>query len=71
MHDDLDHLRLVITCRLDRQYVGLADMAALARHFYSEAYCRIRLRVVRGAVAIGCHLRLVELGEVLAQIGVR
>ena len=45
-------------------------MAALAGDLGSKAYRRVRLRIVGSAVAVSRDLGIVELGEVLAEIGV-
>ena len=45
-------------------------MAVLTHDFDRKAHRGIRLEVVRSAVAVGRHFGVVELGEILAEIGV-
>ena len=71
MGDNLDHLGVRIAGALDRGDVRLADLAALASKLDGEAYRRIRLDVVRGAVAIGGDLRVIELRQLAGKFGVR
>ena len=71
MQHDLDHLRVVVAGGLDCGDVVFADVAALARDFDGEADCGVRLGIVRAAVTVGGDFGVVELREVLAEIGVR
>jgi hypothetical protein len=70
VQNDLDHLRVVIAGELDGADVVVAHMAARARHLGGETDGGVGLDVVGGAGAVGGNLGIVELGEVLAEIGV-
>src|SRR5688572_21945274 len=70
VQDHLDHLRIVVTGGLDRAQISFADMAALASDLYRKCHGGLSLCVVRAAVAVGGDLRVVELREVLAKVGV-
>ena len=70
MQHDLDDLRVVVAGGLDGADIVLADVAALARDFDGETYCGVCLGIV-GARHYGWRqFRVVELREVLAEIGV-
>ncbi|SJM31360.1 hypothetical protein BQ8482_190090 [Mesorhizobium delmotii] len=70
MLDDLDDLRIVVACEPDGAEILVTDMAAVARNLGGETHRCGGLGVVGPAAAIGDHLGIVKLGEVLAEIGV-
>ena len=69
MEHDLDQLRIVIAGELDGTDIVLAHMATFPRHFGGEPDSRVGLGVVGSTITVGGDLRVIELGEVLAEIG--
>ncbi len=70
MLHDLEQLAIVIAGGFYRSDVGLADLAARAGDECREADGGIGLQIVGAATAVGGDFRVIELGEMLAGIGV-
>lgn len=71
MLDNLDHLRIAVASQLHRSEIGIGDMASIPGDLGGEADGRIGLGVIGRAAAVGGDFRIVELGEIAAEIGVR
>ena len=71
MEHNLDDLRVVVTGSLDRLQLGVRDVAARPDHLRRETHRGAGLRVRGGPFAVRGDLCVVELREVLAEVGVR
>ena len=70
MQYDLDDLRVVVSRELDACEVRIRHVTTFADDLDREAYRGIGLGIVGGAAAVGGDLGVIELGDVLAEIGV-
>ena len=71
MQHDLDQLCVAVAGILDRLDISIGDVAAGLDELDGEADCRCGLGIAGTAVAVGCDFDVGELGQVLAEIGMR